>query len=50
MAARELDLKKAFLLRAALQKAKVEPSARAETLSLEKSAALFRALSQAGAL
>src|SRR5437868_408922 len=31
-------------LRAALQKAKVEPSARAETLSLEKSAALFRAL------
>ena len=36
-------------LRAALEKAKVEPSARAETLSLEKSAALFRALSQAGA-
>jgi 16S rRNA (adenine1518-N6/adenine1519-N6)-dimethyltransferase len=31
-------------LRAALAKAKVKPAARAETLSLEESAALFRAL------
>jgi 16S rRNA (adenine1518-N6/adenine1519-N6)-dimethyltransferase len=35
-------------LRAALEKAQVAPSVRAETLSLEKSAALFRALSSSG--
>lgn len=35
-------------LRVALDKAKVEASTRAETLSLEKSAALFRALSPTG--
>ena len=42
------NLKTAYeprLLRAALQKAGVKPAARAEELSLEKSAALFRALS-----
>jgi 16S rRNA (adenine1518-N6/adenine1519-N6)-dimethyltransferase len=37
------------LLRAALEKAGVKPTVRAEALSLEKSAALFRALSAAGA-
>lgn len=36
-------------LRAALEKVGVEPTVRAETLSLDKSASLFRALSQAGA-
>jgi 16S rRNA A1518/A1519 N6-dimethyltransferase RsmA/KsgA/DIM1 with predicted DNA glycosylase/AP lyase activity len=37
------------MLRAALEKAGVNPTVRAEALSLEKSAALFRALSTAGA-
>jgi 16S rRNA (adenine1518-N6/adenine1519-N6)-dimethyltransferase len=34
-------------LRAALQKTGIKPTVRAETLSLEKSAALFRALASA---
>jgi len=38
------------LLRAAFETAGVKPTARAEALSLEKSAALFRALSEQGAV
>jgi len=37
------------LLRAALEKVGVNPTVRAEALSLEKSAALFRALSAGSA-
>jgi len=39
---------KPAVLRAALEKAGVKPTVRAEALSLEKSAALFRALAASG--